>query len=501
MILSKENLAEIKKSNIEVPDAAIFELPEKVLQFGTGVLLRGLCNHYIDIANKQQVFNGRIAVVKSTNGGNEFESQDSLYTLCLRGIDETGVVEKNHINASISRVLLAKQQWAEIVNIATSDELTLVISNTTEVGIAYVNENVVDVTTAPESFPAKLLALLYKRYQKFNADESKGLVIVPTELITDNGNTLKNIILQLVKDNNLDDAFLNWLNNANTFCNSLVDRIVPGKPTGALEESILKQTPYTDNLKVVAELYNLWAIQGNEKVKAAMSFASVNPEIIIAEDIDIYRELKLRLLNGSHTFNCALAHLAGFTIVREAFQNDEFIALANKVIYKEIASAIPYKIDEDVKQKFGESLFNRFVNPFLEHKWLDITLHFSSKMKMRNVSLLQNYYKVNQSLPECMCLGFAAYIYFLKCTLAPDGNYYGNVHGKDYKIQDAQAAYFAELWSSKSVEEIAKAVTTNESLWDTNLDTIPGFTNEVANYIHQLINKGAKEVIKNIATN
>ena len=230
MLLSKSNLKNIQSAEIIVPDEAIFNLPEKVLQFGTGVLLRGLPDYFIDKANRQGVFNGRIVVVKSTSTGSasEFDNQDSLYTLCVKGIENGQKVEENIISSAISRVLSANEHWDEILKCAQNPEMKIVISNTTEVGIQLVKESI--DANPPESFPAKLLAFLFERYQAFNGSEESGMVIVPTELIVGNGDKLKAILLDLARFNQLNEAFINWLENNNSFCNSLVDRIVPGKP-------------------------------------------------------------------------------------------------------------------------------------------------------------------------------------------------------------------------------------------------------------------------------
>src|SRR3954469_180278 len=237
MQLNKENIKHITSSNVIKPPEHVFELPDKVLQFGTGVLLRGLCDYFIDKANRQGVFNGRVVVVKSTDGGDasEFDKQDNLYTLCVRGIVDGKNVEENIISSAISRVLSAKQQWKEILKYAHNRHLQIIISNTTEVGLQLVKESIHQIP--PSSFPAKLLAFLYERYKAFVGDAEAGMIIIPTELITDNGKKLFHIVEELARFNHLDEDFIHWLKEHNLFCNSLVDRIVPGKPdAGTLQQ-------------------------------------------------------------------------------------------------------------------------------------------------------------------------------------------------------------------------------------------------------------------------
>src|SRR6201996_7733923 len=233
MNLSKQNLSSIRNGAVTQPSANVFNLPEKVLQFGTGVLLRGLPDYFIDKANRQGLFNGRIVVVKSTDGGdaNAFDRQDALYTLCVRGIEDGRKAEENIICSAIGRVLSARDQWQEILTLARNPEMQIIISNTTEVGIQLVDDDI--RRQPPVSFPGKLLAFLYERYKTFNGSPESGMVIVPTELIVDNGKKLAAIVKELAQIGQLEADFLAWMEKHCRFCSSLVDRIVPGKPDAA----------------------------------------------------------------------------------------------------------------------------------------------------------------------------------------------------------------------------------------------------------------------------
>src|SRR5215475_5222162 len=176
MILSRYNLKNISAQDIEAPADSIFSLPEKVLQWGTGVLLRGLPDYFIDKANRQGLFNGRVVVVKSTDSGDAgaFDRQDGLYTLCVRGIEEGKKVEENIICSAISRVLSARDGWQDILKLAHRPEMQIVVSNTTEVGIQLVEEPIAG--RVPASFPGKLLAFLYERYKAFSGSAESGMV-------------------------------------------------------------------------------------------------------------------------------------------------------------------------------------------------------------------------------------------------------------------------------------------------------------------------------------
>lgn len=494
MQLSISALKDIQaKPGRSVPGDNIFDLPEKVLQFGTGVLLRGLPDYFIDNANKQGVFNGRIVVVKSTGGSSDdFDVQNSLYTISVRGLANGKEIKEDSINASVSRVLAAKTSWNEILKCAHNPDMEIVLSNTTEVGIQLVEENVLE--GVPESFPGKLLAFLYERFKAFNGDAAKGMIIVPTELITDNGDTLKAIVLQLAGYNALDAAFIAWLSSANVFCNSLVDRIVPGKPSGADLQELEAALGYSDALLTMSEPFCLWAIEGDSKVKEVLSFCTTDDAVKIEPDITLFKELKLRILNGTHTFNCGLAFLCGFNLTREAV-SDEYYSVFTHKLMKQIGDAIPYTIDEDIKAEFAKNTFERFCNPFINHQWQSITTQYTSKMRMRNVPLLQQHYKNSDNVPMYMATGFAAYLLYMKTVKAEGGVYYGNRNGEEYEIKDDAVVYFHNVWANATANDVVDTVLSNQELWGTSLAALPGFAAAVKTQLKAITENGALHTV------
>ncbi len=483
MNLSKDNLPSIRSTAVTKPAAAIFSLPEKVLQFGTGVLLRGLPDYFIDKANRQGLFNGRVVVVKSTDSGDAgaFDRQDGLYTLCVRGIEDGHKVEENIICSAISRVLSARDQWQEILALARKPEMQIVISNTTEVGIQLVDDDIRRVP--PASFPGKLLAFLYERYKAFGGSPESGMVIVPTELIVDNGKKLAAILKELTQMNALEADFLLWMEKHCSFCSSLVDRIVPGKPDAASLQQLTHDLGYTDDLLAISEVYRLWAIEGDEKVRSILSFAGADPGVIIAPDIEIYRELKLRLLNGTHTLSCGLAYLAGFGTVKQAMDDAAFSAFVSDLMLKEIAPSIPYDVPLSEARDFGLRVLDRFRNPHLQHQWLSITMQYSSKMKSRDIPVLLRHYQKHSTPPPHFALGFAAYLLFMK--------------GGSHPVNDDKASYFAELWQSPAT--VVNAALKDKSLWGADLTALPGFEEAVKNNLDSLINKGTAATIAGAA--
>ncbi|WP_246343675.1 tagaturonate reductase [Adhaeribacter radiodurans] len=484
--------------NVVLPASEVWTLPEKVLQFGTGVLLRGLPDYFIDKANQQGVFNGRIVVVKSTDKGStsEFDDQDGLYTLCVRGIADGQKIEENIICSAISRVLSANSDWSAILHVAISPDLQIIISNTTEVGILLVDDSV--QAQPPVSFPGKLLAVLKARYEAFAGDPGKGLVIVPTELITDNGTKLKNIVTELARQSNLDTGFLQWLAQSNTFCNTLVDRIVPGKPEAKVLTDLEQKLGYQDDLLILSELYRLWAIEGDEHVKEVLSFSQVDEGVVIAPDITKYRELKLRLLNGTHTLSCALAFLAGQITVKEAMGQKAVSDFISRLMKEDIAPAIPDEVSSTESAVFSRQVLDRFRNPHLDHQWLSISLNYTAKLKLRVVPVIENYFKIFNQVPQNIALGFAAYLVFMIATETEAGKYYGSYNGERYLINDDAAGYFYDLWQQDTPEQVVEKALENSDLWGTNLAALPSFTAAIQSYLRLIMTDGILPLIKSL---
>lgn len=496
MILSKFTLKNVEPLHCTKVTDGIFELPEKVLQFGTGVLLRGLPDYFIDQANRQGIFNGRIVVVKSTNGGDAaaFEKQDGLYTLCIRGIVEGKAVAENIICSAISRVLSAKNEWETILKCAHNPDMQIIFSNTTEVGIELVKDDTRH--HPPISFPGKLLAFLHERYKAFDGSEQCGMVIVPTELISDNGKKLEAIVLELAHLNGLEENFIEWLEKHNHFCNSLVDRIVPGKPAAKAKAILEDELGYTDDLLTMSEAYALWAIEGNENIAQVLSFAKASKDVVITDNINLFKELKLRLLNGAHSLSCAVAFLSGIVSVNEAMENETVSTFIKESMMNEIAKAMPYNISEADAIVFSDKVLDRFKNRSIEHHWINISLNFTAKLEMRIVPVLLRYYELYKTIPENIAMGFAAYIIFMKPVKNVENIYYGYLNNKDYPINDLHAPYFFDQWKKYTTVELIRNVLSKVEFWNTDLTKLNGFTEKVIDNVENILEYGMMDVLQ-----
>jgi tagaturonate reductase len=289
-----------------------------------------------------------------------------------------------------------------------------------------------------------------------------------------------------------------WLEQSIIFCNSLVDRIVPGKPDAATLAALEEDLGYHDALLSMSEVYRLWAIQGDARVENVLTFSRADAGVVIAPDIDMYRELKLRLLNGTHSLSCGVAFLAGAETVKQAMEDPDLSAFIAALMQQEIAPAIPYPVPADAAAQFSRQVLDRFRNPHLQHQWISIALSFSAKLKLRIIPVLLRYYDVFGRVPAHMALGFAAYLRFMRVEAADSGNYYGRLQGRQYPVTDDQAAYFYQLWQQLPPESLADTVLQNQDLWGQDLTALPGFAEAVKTQLAAIEQDGVMEAIRNM---
>ncbi len=464
-----QDIAGVK--NLILPTEEQLNYPEKVLQFGTGVLLRGLPDQYISEANRAGKFRGRVVVVKSTQNGttDDFADQDGLYTVCVKGIDNGQLVDKAYVNASISRVLSATEDWTSILAFAKSEDLSIVTSNTTEVGIVYTEEPILD--GVPSSFPGKLLAILHERFIHFNGDASKGLVIIPAELIEENGSKLADILNRLAVHNQLGEAFIQWLNQANPICNTLVDRIVPGKLSAIDQANTEAALGYSDALMIMSEPFGLWAIAStDQRVMDALGFCDEAKGCRVVPSIQQFKELKLRMLNASHTFSCGVSLLAGMELVKDSMNNETVKSYIRQLALEEIANAITGdKISPAEADAFGKAVLDRFANPFLDHKWVSIAAQFTLKMKIRCLPLIIATYEKTGQLPLRMLIGFSAYLVQM------------------------------DLVNSNDLSTSLSNVISDKETWGQDLAAIPGFLDKVFEITASIQTKGILPTINQLS--
>lgn len=466
------------------------ERPERVLQFGEGNFLRAFVDWQIHELNEKTGFNGNVVVVQP-RGSEKIERlnrQDGLFTLYLQGMKDGKQINEHMVIDSISRGINLSTDYEQFIELAGSEDLRFIVSNATEAGVLLdKTERLEDIPQ--KTFPGKLTAFLYHRYKSFEGDKSKGCIIIPCELIEDNGQAVKEIVLELAGLWGLDEEFLNWVQEANTFCSSLVDRIVPGFPKDSIEEKI-RELGYQDDLMVVGEQYHSWVIQGPEWIKKELPFENAGLNTMVVNDLTRYRTQKVRILNGSHTAMTPVAYLYGLNTVEEAVNHEEVGAFIKGLIYEEILPVLDYPKEE--LADFAQDVLDRFKNPFIKHYLMSISLNSFSKFKTRNLPTLLEYVNQKGRLPGRLVFSLSSLFYFYK----------GKRGEEPIELDDSPEVLqlMNSLWGKYDSGEIdlddfAASILGGESLWGINLNTLPGLTEAVARNLKKINSDGIKNAL------
>ena len=460
---------------------------ERILQFGEGNFLRAFADWMIQEMNKKAGFDAGVVVIQPIDQGliKILNDQDGLYTLYLNGIKNGKVISEHEVIDCIQRGINPYENYADYLANAENPDLRFVISNTTEAGISYNKEDKLE--DAPQkSFPGKLTALLYKRFQTFKGASDKGLIFIPCELIDKNGDNLKKIMLNYAADWNLGEGFMEWIEEDNVFCNTLVDRIVPGYPRDKMD-AITKELGYKDNLVVEGEQFHLWVIEGPESVKEEFPAEACGLNVVFTDNMEPYRTRKVRILNGAHTTLVPVGYLYGIDRVRESLEDEVVGKFLKNALFNDISPTLDLPAEE--LSQFSADVLDRFRNPYLAHELMSISLNSVSKYKTRVLPSVLEYLKRTGELPSNLLFSLAALIAFYK----------GERDGSPIKLNDDDKVlqFFQDAWQAGDTSEIALKVLSNTDFWGTDLTKIPGLTEEVSTHLKSISSDGMKTALIN----
>lgn len=470
--------------------------PVKVLQFGEGNFLRAFVDYMIDIANEKSDFNGSVALVKPIQMGTlfpAFKEQDYRYTVMLRGLVDGQAVEQTRVVTSVADAVDAYADYARYADYAKLPSLRFIVSNTTEAGIV-LDETDEFSLCPPKSYPGKLTKFLFERAEAFDYAQDKGLIILPVELIDDNGIMLKKCVKALAKQWALGEKFEQWLETACVFTSTLVDRIVTGYPRGE-DQSIWEKLGYQDNLLDTAEPFGLWVIESPRDLSNELPLPQCGLPVIYTDNQKPYKQRKVRILNGAHTSFVPAAFQCGYDIVLDAMNDPVIATFMQKTLYDEVIPTL--SLPKADLMAFAEAVTGRFRNPFIKHALLSICLNSVSKWRARCMPSLLGYVEKTGELPAHLTFSLASLMSLYRGgKLTGDGRLECQRDGQPYYLQDDAAVlnFFAET-SSESPEEQAKEFLSNEAFFGAELCKVPGLVESVGASLREILDMGMRTVM------
>ncbi len=491
-MMEKLNYAVLGKSGYD--GYVLRDAPIRVLQFGEGNFMRAFVDYFFDVSNEKAGFNGKVALVQPISQGltKLINDQEGLYTLYLRGSENGEKVDDKRVISACACCLSPYEEadLAKIMEIATSDTLDIIASNTTEAGIAYDPACRFEDRPAA-SFPGKLTQVLHERFKAGKG----GIVVLSCELIDNNGKELLKCVNQYIDQWGLGDDFRKWVNEENIFCSTLVDRIVPGRIRDAAEVAALEQANgYHDELIDVGEIFGVWIIEGPAGLEDRLPFKKAGVNVHVVPDVMPYKHRKVRILNGAHTGFVLGAYLAGQDIVRDCMHNENIAGFMNKMLYEEVIPTLD--LDKQDLMDFAAAVKDRFNNPFVNHELMSISLNSTSKWKARNMPSFLKYIEINGKLPACLTMSLAAYIAFYSSEiseLTEEGLICRRPAGNNYTVKDDRwALEFYYAHRNDSAEDLVRAVLGNTQMWDRDLNEIDGLTDAVIAGLKKIRTEGAE---------
>ena len=458
----------------------------KVMQFGEGNFLRAFVDWIIQKMNDNGVYDGHVVVVQPMPFGRvlDLEKQDGLYTLYLQGLEEGKTIRTHEVIDVLDDFINPFTQYDKYLSYAESEDLETIVSNTTEAGIA-LDKNDLDFDKCPSSFPGKLLAFLKHRYDYFEGDYNKGLCIIACELIDNNADELHKILLELASIKGYSEEFIRWLDKANHYSSTLVDRIVPGYPRDEID-AITNELGYIDSSIVKGEIFHLWVLKDEPVVKEKFPCHKAGLNAIYAESIKPYKERKVKILNGTHTAIVPVSYLSGIDTVKETIEDEYLGEFARGFMFEEVIPTIELPHDDMVN--FANSVLDRYLNPFVRHELMSIALNSVSKYRARILKTVHDYIIEKNKLPRHALFALSALILF----------YRGKRGEAPIALNDDKEYIdtFASLWKQYEVdsdlETLVNKVLSNASMWGEDLTAIPEFALTIHKYLKAQLEKGMR---------
>jgi len=474
-----------KLNNTLVPNRV--EKPIKIVQFGEGNFLRAFVDWMLQELKNAGIYEGDVAVVQPLDFGRikELKEQDGLYTLVQEGVEAGEFKSETKVIDILREFVNPYEDYAAYLKLAEVETLEFVFSNTTESGIVLDITDVI-TNTPPVSFPGKLLAFLNRRFETFNGAKDKGLFIVPCELIDDNGDELQRVMNDLAKINNMSSEFIDWMNSANTFTNTLVDRIVPGYPAGRIAE-LTEQFGYIDNNVVMGEIFHLWVIENRNGISEVLDGARIGLNMVFTDNIKPYKIQKVRILNGLHTLMVPVAYLAGFDTVGDVMKDELMLKFIKNTTDLEMIPGTVKYLSKEILAEFAAGVYDRFSNPQVHHELMSIALNATAKFKSRLLPTAFDYYAINGEFPKHMAFSLASMLVFFK-----------GFRGEErINIQDEPQfmEFYSEIWSKYdasevSIQDVVTAFLGLTTHWEQDLNDIAGLNEIITETVTEILANG-----------
>jgi len=279
----------------------------------------------------------------------------------------------------------------------------------------------------PSTAPGILVEALRLRHQR----GLPGFSVRSCDNIPENGHVVKNAVLGLAQARSAELAA--WIESHVTFPSTMVDRIVPAATENALDEITEALGGVADPCGIACEPFIQWVVEDNF-VAGRPAWEEVGAQLV--SDVLPFEQMKLRMLNGSHSFLAYLGYLAGYQYINECMEDPNYKRAAHNLMLKEQAPTLSVKGIN--LQDYADSLIARYSNPSLKHRTWQIAMDGTMKLPQRMLDSVR-WHLQNGGDFSLLALGVAGWM-----------RYVGGVDdaGAAIEIKDPMAEKLAQIVSS-----------------------------------------------------
>lgn len=485
MRLSLENL-KFLKTETRLPKFAPVAHKVGIVHLGIGAFHRAHQAWYTHKLLEQEGGDWRIRGVSLRSAGvrDTLNPQDGLFTVAIKSNQGTD----HHMMASVESVLVAPENPAAVIAALCEENVHVVTLTITEKGYCLTNSTG-ELDPAHESIvhdlehlhsPKSALGFLIAACQRRMRTGMSGLTIVSCDNLAGNGTKLEAALTGFAAL--VDPALQGWLNKNVTFPATMVDRIVPAttpEDKATVEASIGME----DQACVMAEPFIQWVIEAR--------FAGPFPAwdqvgVTFAASVEPFEDMKLRLLNATHSTIAYLGCLAGYATVAEAVADPNLRHLIDHMMAHELAPTlhIPNGVDIEV---YAKSLLERYTNRGLPHKTRQIAMDGSQKIPQRMLPALRHQLKNGGSV-EGLTLGIAAWIRYCEGV---------EENGDRYLVDDPMASIFQDIHAATDGDTKARleSFLALENVFDQELVLNETFREKLLFWLKALAEQGARSVL------
>ena len=330
----------------------------------------------------------------------------------------------------------------------------------------------------PKTAPGVVVEALARR----KAAGLPAFTVMSCDNMPENGHVMRNVVTAYARA--VDAELAAWIEQHVTFPSTMVDRIVPAVTQDTLDK-IEHITGVRDPAGVACEPFRQWVIEDNF-VAGRPEWEKAGAELVA--DVIPFEEMKLRMLNGSHSFLAYLGYLAGYQHINDCMGDENYRLAARALMLQEQAPTLKVK-GVDLPH-YADLLIERYSNPALRHRTWQIAMDGSQKLPQRMLDSIR-WHIMHGSHFELLALGVAGWM-----------RYVGGVddQGQSIEISDPLLPVIQKaVHSSNEGEDRVQALLAIDAIFGRELPQVELFKNQVTQAYLALLAEGAKATVAKYA--